>query len=70
MKFNLKKNKKSANLLWGKQEYNGIFRSLEYDKQIDINNRKKKRSFIKEFVTHFISGAFLKNQEKTHTFKQ
>ncbi|MCG8477309.1 MAG: hypothetical protein MI784_17725 [Cytophagales bacterium] len=54
---------------WGKQRYNGRFRRVNYDAQIDVNNKVKKRSFIQEFVTENISGTFLKSQRKKRDFQ-
>ncbi|BDD09542.1 hypothetical protein FUAX_19740 [Fulvitalea axinellae] len=53
---------------WGKQRYGGCYRKVKYDRQIDFNNKKKKRSFIRDFVINNISGNFLNHQKKRQPF--
>jgi len=47
---------------WGRAYYNNVRTSASYDEQIDINNHKKRLSFIRKFVTKNIDGASLHNR--------
>jgi len=45
---------------WGRQEYDGMFRKLYNEKQIDVNNHKAQYAFIQKFVVEYIDGIKLR----------
>ena len=45
---------------WGKQEYDGVIRTLLKDQQIDVNNKQASHAFIQKFVIERIDGITLK----------
>ena len=47
-------------LSWGYEQYDGKIRILFKDKQIDVNNNRRKYMFIREFVVTHIDGIKLK----------
>jgi len=47
---------------WGREYYNNSRSRAIYDEQIDINNHKKRLTFIRKFVTKNIDGASLLNR--------
>lgn len=49
---------------WGQQEYANKIRDAVYDKQIDVNNHKKIRSFITKYVEDQITGSYLQKDVK------
>ncbi len=44
---------------WGREYYNNVRVTAIVDEQIDINNHKKERTFIRKFVSKNIIGARL-----------
>ena len=47
---------------WGRQEYDGMFRKLYQEKQIDVNNHKANHAFIQKFMVKYINGIQLKRE--------
>jgi hypothetical protein len=47
---------------WGKTDFGAIARKILYDKEIDVQNGVKKRSFIQQFLVTYITGVKLRNQ--------
>ena len=45
---------------WGVHEYDNMIRVKLEDKAIDVNNHKKVRGFIEDFVAHHVDGIKLK----------
>ena len=48
---------------WGSQEYDGKYREVLKDEQIDVNNHQAKRAFIQRFATKYLSGIKLVNRD-------
>lgn len=48
---------------WGTQEYDGKFREMFKDRQIDVNNREANYAFIQDFVVTHIDGIRLKSDK-------
>lgn len=53
--------KKSGPNSWGKTCWNNCVRQMKYDKEIDVQNGVKKRSFIRQFLVTHITGVKLQN---------
>ena len=53
------KKKKTGPNSWGRTSYDNLKRQLQYDKQIDVNNGKKKRTFIRAWIIEHLTGAKL-----------
>lgn len=47
-------------LCWGHQEYDHKIRQLFKDKQLDVNNHKKRYMIVQQFVKENIDGIKLK----------
>lgn len=47
---------------WGRAYYNNSRSNAIYDEQIDINNHKKRLTFIRKFVSKNIDGASLNSR--------
>ena len=45
---------------WGHQKFDGKFRELARDKQIDITRGRDRNAFIQEFATKYVDGIRLK----------
>lgn len=45
---------------WGTYEYDNMIRVKMEDKQVDVNNHKKVKSFIEDFADKHVSGIKLK----------
>lgn len=46
---------------WGQQKYDGKFRDLVEDKQVDVNDHRANYAFIQKFVVENLDGIKLKN---------
>jgi len=44
---------------WGKQEYDGKFRKMYKDEQVDVNNHEANYAFIQEFMVTHLDGIKL-----------
>jgi len=53
-----------CSLCWGYESYDGKIREFFEDKQIDINNHKKRYMIIQDFLANHIDGPKLK---RAHT---
>lgn len=47
---------------WGREYYDNVKVNVLVDEQIDINNHKKQRTFIRKFVSKNIIGARISKQ--------
>ena len=47
---------------WGKTHFGKHNRKIIYDKEIDVQNGVKKRSFIRQFLVTYVTGVKLRNQ--------
>lgn len=48
---------------WGQQQYDGKFREMARDKQVDVNNHEARHSFIQEFVVDHVTGIHLQKED-------
>ena len=48
---------------WGTQDYDGQFREILKDEQIDVNNHEANYAFIQDFVVNHVDGIKLKNDK-------
>ena len=48
---------------WGEQEYDGNFKQILKDAQVDVNNHQSKRAFISSFANKYLSGIKLVNRK-------
>lgn len=46
---------------WGHGEYDGVFREIVIDKQVDVNDHRANHAFIQDFVVNHLNGIQLKN---------
>ncbi|WP_136466427.1 hypothetical protein [Flagellimonas onchidii] len=45
---------------WGTQDYDGQFREIFKDKQVDVNNHEENYAFIQDFIVNHVDGIRLK----------
>jgi hypothetical protein len=45
---------------WGEQDYDGKFRTLFKDRQIDVNNHEENYAFIQNYIVNHVNGIHLK----------
>jgi len=46
---------------WGQQDYDGKFREMESDMQIEVNDHRANYAFIQEFMVTNLNGIKLKS---------
>ena len=49
---------------WGTQAYDGQYKEMLRDEQIDVNNHQAKRAFISKFANTYLSGIKLINRDE------